>query len=69
MVQSCETVKILRFRYRHELGYYKLLRGLYSMELAITIQTSSVMVDVFALLLYGREAYGTVMYTLTRPEL
>jgi len=39
------------------------------MELAITIQTSSVIFDIFALLLYEREAYGTVMYTLTRPEL
>jgi len=39
------------------------------MELAITIQTSSVKFDVFALLLYEREGYGTAMYTLTRPEL
>jgi hypothetical protein len=39
------------------------------MELAITIQTSFVIFDVFALLLCEREAYGTVMYTLTRPKL
>lgn len=39
------------------------------MELAITIQTSSVIFEVFALPLCEREAYGTVMYTLTRPKL
>ena len=39
------------------------------MELAITIQTSSVVFEVFALPLCEREAYGTVMYALTWPKL
>ena len=77
MVQSCEHSKnlpaLLQADYLRALCNWattcKLLRGLYSMELVITIQTSSVIFDIFALLLYEREAYGIVMYTLTRPKL